>query len=257
MNDVLWEGGLLAIAGLGAGFINTVAGGGSLMTLPILMLVGLPAPIANGTNRIAVLAQSFAATVRFYRAGHLTSKRVLPLALGLLAGASLGALVAAVTPALVIEWTLLVTMVLLAGIFVAQPALFDPGCPSEDRTARSWRDWGALILTGFYGGFIQAGVGFMLLWVLVSRLRLSVVEATALKVALVLPYTSVALLIFWTADLVAWEHGLALGVGAVVGAAVGVRVTLLHTAWLRGCVLATVWTSVALLVLERLGVTTP
>ena len=252
MNDVLWEGGLLAIAGLGAGFINTVAGGGSLLTLLALMLVGLPAPLANGTNRIAVLAQSFTATMRFYRSGYLSSKHVLPLALGLLVGASLGALVASMTSPLIIEWILLATMVLLAGVFFAQPALFDPESPPENRPARSWRDWGALVLAGFYGGFIQAGVGFLLLWVLVSRLHLSVVEATALKVALVLPYTVTALVIFSTADQVAWEHGLALGVGAVAGAAFGVRVSLDHTAWLRGCVLTAVWTSVAFLIFDRL-----
>ena len=253
MNDVLVQGGLLAIAGFGAGFVNTVAGGGSLMTLPVLMLVGLPAPIANGTNRIAVLAQSIAATMRFYRAGRLSSKHASPLALGLLAGACLGALIASLTPALIIEWTLLATMVLLAGVFVLRPSLLEASPPSESPAARSWRDWGALVLTGVYGGFVQAGVGFMLLWVLVGRLRLSLVEATALKVALVLPYTIAALAIFSMAEQVAWEHGLALGLGAVAGAAVGVRVTLRHTAWLRLCVLTTVWTSAAVLVFERLG----
>jgi uncharacterized membrane protein YfcA len=123
--------------------------------------------------------------------------------------------------------------------------------PDEAPRAPSAMTLLMLGMTGFYGGFLQAGVGFVLLTVLAGTLRLDLTRANALKVALVVPYTLVALGIFAWADQVAWGVGGLLGVTSMLGARLGVYVAMERAGWLRWLVLGTVVASGITMTLKR------
>jgi len=210
-------------AGLVAGFINTLAGGGSLLTLPALVLVGLPIDVANGTNRIAVVAQSLAATWRFDKAGAVVWGTVLRVLLPTVLGAFTGAAGAAwVVPREMLAPVLFGSMLTVALVMMVRPPrdlVEGDGEPSR------WSTPG-LFLAGVYGGFVQAGVGLVLIAVLTGLTRRTLVEANALKLVVVMVFTLVALGIFIAAGQVSWAHGLLLSVSTVTGALLGVRFAL-------------------------------
>ena len=248
-----WQWAIVAVAGLLAGFVNTVAGGGSLLTLPALMLAGLPPTVANGTNRIGILMQSSSASLQFQRAGSLD----LPLAGRLLwptlIGAGLGAYTASIISDEAMEPLILGVLVTVACLFALKPQWVAPQ-PSPQRAPESAGPFTMimLLITGFYGGFLQAGVGFLLLTVLAGTLRLDLTRANALKVAIVIPYTILALGIFAWADQVVWGVGVLLGATSMVGARLGVYVALERADWLRWLVLGAVVASGVAMASRRL-----
>ncbi len=232
---------LLALggAGLAAGFINTLAGGGSLLTLPALMLTGLDASVANATNRIGVLSGSLSASYSFARSRHLDPRVVARLAGPMLIGAAAGALAAAKVPSHTLEPILLATLVGMALLLALRPSILAPA-PDEAPREPGPQALLELAAAGFYAGFLQAGIGFILLAVLAGRLRHDLVRANALKVALVLPLTAVAIGIFWWQGLIRWVPGLTLGLASAIGARLAVRFAVRHTAALRWLVLVAV-----------------
>ncbi|MBO6934520.1 MAG: sulfite exporter TauE/SafE family protein [Deltaproteobacteria bacterium] len=220
--DPLGLAALLA-AGLVAGFINTIAGGGSMLTLPALVLIGLPVDVANGTNRIAVVLQSLAGAWRFDKAGVVEWATVRKVLLPTIVGAVIGAVVAAyVVPQAYLGPVLFGTMLVVALVFLIRPPV-DPDDESAEPHALSPL---GLFVAGLYGGFVQAGVGLVLLAVLTGLTRRSLVEANALKLVVVLAFTLVALGVFVMAGQVRWVHGLVLSGATVVGALLGVRFAL-------------------------------
>lgn len=216
--------GALLAAGVAAGFVNTMAGGGSLLTLPALMLLGLPANVANGTNRLAVVTQSLSGVHAFHREGKLHTPAVLSIAAPTIAGALAGAGAAAIAPAEILKPVLLGTMIVMALLMVVRSKAIAPADDEEPRAA--WKHPGpiaGLFAAGLYGGFVQAGVGFVLLAVLGGLLRYDVVRANALKLVCTLLFSVPALAIFAFADQVAWIPAAILAVGTVAGSQLGVR----------------------------------
>lgn len=243
---------VLVVAGIAAGFINTVAGGGSLMTLPALMLLGLPAGVANGSNRLAVVAQSVSGVVAYRRAGKLDDARVLPVIAPTVIGAACGAGVAAYSPDWILEPVLLGTLVVMALVLLLRPKIGAPEEGEEPFTFKE-RPWAlaGLFGAGLYGGFIQAGVGFVLLAVLAGMLRMDLVRANALKLVCTLTFGIVALGIFVFADQVAWVEATVLAVATVVGSQLGVRFAVnASPKVLRGIVFVTVVASVIAIALR-------
>ncbi len=207
---------LLLAGGLVAGFVNTVAGGGSVVTLPILMEVaGLPATVANGTNRIAILLQNVAGVSGYAKGGVLEPRRVLPVLPALLVGALAGAWGATMVSPEAMKKVFAGVIVLVALSVVVKPSRWLGG--SEKSMAEPWRSL-AFFGIGVYGGFVQAGVGFLLLAGLVLGSGFDLVRGNAAKVFLVLLYTPLTLLLFWRAGQVAWLIGLVLAVGNMSGA---------------------------------------
>jgi uncharacterized membrane protein YfcA len=174
----------LACVGIFAGFMNTLAGGGSLLTLPALMLLGLPADIANGTNRVAVLAQSTASASFFDREGHFDRRGFFPLLLPSLLGALVGATLAARLPADLLRPILLLAMTLIAMVLLFAPQVLAPVNHTAERRPPGVRGFVLFFAIGMYGGFAQAGVGIFLLAGLGGLLRYDLVTANALKSAL-------------------------------------------------------------------------
>jgi hypothetical protein len=212
---------LLATAGLVAGVVNTLAGGGSLLTLPALIFSGLPADVANATNRVGVLLQSVVSVGAHHRSSHMPWRAApFPLVVASV-GATGGALLAL---ALGREGLRPVIGVML---LVALPLVFvDPKRLHRDRALPRAVQGIGFLLAGLYGGFVQAGVGVLLLAVLSGLGGLSLVRANALKLLLVAVFTVPALALFVASDLVAWVPGLSLGVGSMLGGWVGAKLNV-------------------------------
>ena len=227
VDEIFWYV-ALAVVGVAAGFVNTLAGGGSLLTLPVLMLAGLPPHVANASNRVAVFLQGLAGTSAFDRAGQLDRAASLGIAAPTLLGALGGAATAAYLPGEVLKPVLLAAMIGIAVVLLVRPAIL---APDPGGTARALRDvpvaMPVLVAIGFYGGFAQAGVGIFLLAAFGGLLRYDLVRANALKLLVTTAFTGLALLVFVGAGHVWWVPGLALAVGMVLGArlAVGFAIT--------------------------------
>ena len=164
-----WLIALLIGTGVVSGFINTLAGGGSMLTLPVLMITGMPADVANGTNRLAVLAQSATGAVEFDRAGRLDRGAWLSVLGPTVLGAAIGALAAAFMPVTLLKPVLLSTMIVIAGLMVVNPSFMQPR--PEETPNQGWAGLAALFAAGLYGGFIQAGVGFIAIDQFNTKLR--------------------------------------------------------------------------------------
>lgn len=209
-------------AGLVAGWVNTLAGAGGLVAFPALLLAGLDAHTANGTLRVAILAQCLVGVTAFRRAGRLPLaplRLVLPL---VVAGAAAGSGVAtSLSEHTLTVIELVVLCVMAFGLLVRQGWLV-PG-PEEAPRALSWASALALLATGFYGGLVQAGVGLLLVAVLCGGLRFDLVRGNAIKLAVTLAFNLVSLAIFVGAGQVEWRRGVLLAAGSVAGALIAVR----------------------------------
>jgi hypothetical protein len=214
----------LVLAGVVAGVANTLAGGGSFVILPILIGLGLGPGVANATSRVGVLANSAAATATFVRARSLPGALVVRLAPTMCVGAVLGAWLATRLDDALLRPVFGWVLVAWALALLVRPGRFLQA-PTEPRPAGPWAHAAALAI-GAYGGFLQAGVGFPLMALLVSGLGHAAVPANAVKVALVLVYTVLVMAVFAAAGQVAWREGAVLAVGMIAGGWLGARVQL-------------------------------
>ncbi len=222
-----WFVALLLGTGLLAGVINTLAGGGSNLTLPALMVMGLPADVANATNRVGVLCQCLVGMKGFDRRGKLERADLKGILVPTLTGGLAGGLAASFLPVSVLKPVLLCTMVAMALLILLRPASVLPEASEQPKTvAGNPAAWCWLFAAGFYGGFVQAGVGFVLIAALAGALRYDLVRANALKLLCSAAFTAVALGVFIWRDQVAWVPGLVLAMGTMVGAQLGVRLAL-------------------------------
>ncbi len=195
-----------------------------MLTVPALMWYGLPADLANGTSRIAILAQGVTAVTGFRREKKLDTALLRSVMVPNILGAMLGAYAATIIPNDVFKPVLIVALIAMAFSMFLKPETFEPK-PGSTPLHPSQHRFGylALFLAGFYGGFLQAGVGFVLLAVFASVLQIDLVRGNALKVALIFLYSLVVVAIFATRSKVDYTSGAILAVGHVVGAHAGVR----------------------------------
>ncbi len=218
---------MLLTVGMLSGFINTLAGGGSMLTLPALMMMGIPADLANGTNRLAVLAQSITGAKGFDQAGRLDRSALTGVLVPTIVGAAVGALCASVLPNVWLKPILLIVMVMVACSLLlpkTTPRKSDFASPASQTLGLA--AWLSLFGAGLYGGFIQAGVGFILVAVLSGVLQYDLVRSNALKLVCTGLFSGVALLIFAAQGQVLWLTGGVLALGSTLGAWVSVRVTI-------------------------------
>lgn len=213
------------IVGFVAGFINTLAGSGSLITLPVLILLGLPANVANGTNRVGILIQNVVAVATFHRRGVLDTQGSLKLILPAIVGSTLGAALAVDLDEALLNRTIGILMVVMLGIVLVRPRRWIEAHATGE-SAPYWVQALAFFAVGAYGGFIQAGVGFFLLASLVLASGHNLVGANAIKNLIVLAFTSAALIVFVINDQVRWGLGLLLAAGNAGGAFVAARLAV-------------------------------
>ena len=218
---------LLLITGLIAGVINILAGGGSNLTLPALMVMGMPADVANATNRLGVAMQNVVGIFGFRKHKKLPTDDLGPIMLPTIIGGILGAVLASYAPVELLKPLLLGAMITMALVILIAPDVVSPPKGTQPYTVKEKpSSWWWLGLAGFYGGFVQAGVGLILIAALAGSLRYDLVRTNALKVACVFMFTSIALLIFILRGQVMWLPGIILACGTMVGAHYGVKLAI-------------------------------
>ena len=214
---------LLIGVGFIAGFVNTIAGGGTLLTMPMLIFMGLPPNVANGTNRVAILIQTAIGVKGFQSKGVTTHPFSVYLGISALLGSLIGAQIAVDIKGEVFNKILSAIMVLVVLMMLLKPKaqLSD----MIERTSGKYLYVSIVIFffLGIYGGFINAGIGFMMLIILPYVNRLSLVKSNATKVAVVCIYTIGAVVMFALNDKIDWKYGLILAIGNASGAWVSSR----------------------------------
>lgn len=244
-----WQLGLLVLAGLCAGVINTLAGGGSLLTLPLMLWIGLPAPVANASNRISLILQNVSGSTHFHRNGRLHWPTAALLSACAVPAALLGAWVAIDVDERLFR-RILVAVLLVSVVVVARGRGHGGDLAEPVHRVRLSLGFAA---AGFYAGFIQAGLGFALLALLHGVGQLDMVRSNAIKVAVVLACQLAALAVFSVADTVDWTAGLALAVGSATGAALAVRLQIRRgSAWVKRVVLVLLVAFALVLVLQEI-----
>lgn len=216
---------LLFGVGVLSGFLNVLAGGGSVLTLPVLILLGLDGALANGTNRVAILVQNISSAGEFHRSEPYDLRTAGGCALWTLPGAAAGAWYATAIDDALFQ-TILGVVVIGVVLTLLLPRGAVVGGPSTAGGRRSPWIYPALLGIGFYGGFIQVGVGFMFMAALFHLLRLDLVRVNRLKVFIVLLYTIPALLIFVLNGDVDWILGWILAAGSALGGWIAARSSL-------------------------------
>ena len=215
---------LLVTTGVVSGFINTLAGGGSMLTLPALMMLGMPADVANATKRVGVLMQSVTGMKGFNDHGRLDRGAIIPVLVPTVLGALVGSLMASFLPVWLLEPVLLVSMIGMALVMLIRPETVAPPEGTEPLSLTSSpMAAGGLFFAGVYGGFVQAGVGFILIAALAGGLRYDLVRTNALKTVCTAVFSGVALIVFAWRGQVWWIPGAILAVGSIAGAMVSVR----------------------------------
>ena len=212
---------LLVAGGLAAGVVNTLAGGGSLLTVPLLVLAGVPGNVANGSNRVGILASNASAAAAFRRLGVSGLSRTLPVLVPVAVGSLVGALLVARLADETFERVFGVLMVPLLLLSLRPPVL-------KSVEGRVWSGPFTLLVflaVGLYGGAFQAGIG-LLLMVALSRSGMDLVVVNSVKVVVIVVVTVIALPLFIVSGRVDWGPALVLAAGFALGGALGARLTV-------------------------------
>jgi len=223
----IWQIFLLALVGVVAGWLNVMAGGGSLLTVPVMLFMGIPGPVANGTNRIAILAQNVTAVNTFRRRGfadfRLSFSLATAAAVGAFGGASLGVRLEG-------EWFDRVVALVMIGVMLLMATGQDRVKPVGGDAKPKNLLLGHLLMVGagFWGGFIQIGVGFILMPILHRVMGLDLVRVNMHKVFVVLVFTIVALAVFASKLELLWWTGIGLAIGNSIGGWLGAHTTVTH-----------------------------
>lgn len=210
---------LLVVTGVATGFLNVMAGGGSMLSVPIMIFLGVPGTVANGTNRIAILPQNVSAVLAFYKKGFSNFKLSLSLGACTIPGTLIGAHLASKVPNdqfnILLAIIMVMVMVLIVMAIPQAKTIEHDQSPSRGRLIAGHA---LMALIGFWGGFIHIGVGFLLMPVLNRVMQLDLITTNAHKVFIVLCYTIVALTVFASQLELVWKYGIALGIGTWIGA---------------------------------------
>lgn len=217
---------LLVLAGTGSGFINVMAGGGSMLTIPVLIFMGMPSSVANGTNRLAVIVQSGYGSWGFYRKGLLDIKSGLFLALPALAGCIAGSLIAVDLPDWLFNRALAIIMVIFLLIILFKPQ--NKIVVEAENMSLSRRIIAAILFffVGLYGGIIQVGVGLIIMVTLSLVTGMKLLKINGLKLFIITIYTISAVVIFALNGKIMWLQGLILASGNAFGSWLGLKFSM-------------------------------
>jgi len=212
---------LILIAGTAAGFLNTVGGGGSLITVPILIFLGLPSATANGTNRIAIMIQNIIAITNFKSKGFFDWKLSIMLGIPAVLGSILGADIAVKLPDEVFNKILAVVMLLVLSLIIFKPKNKSGDNESGLSLKRKITGMAGFFFVGLYGGLVQAGVGFIIIALLSLISGFSLARINSIKVFVVTFYMLSSFIVFLINGRVDWVLGLTLSAGNGLGAYLG------------------------------------
>ena len=221
----LWEICVLITVGLVSGYLNVMAGGGSLITLPVMIFLGVPGAVANGTNRIGILAQNIVATTTFIKRGFREFRLSLTLSLCTIPGVVVGAMVGSHIDGVWFNRVLAMVMIL---VMVVMSLERKPVSGESIKVSRTRYLFGhaLMVVMGFYGGFIQVGIGLLMMPILHRVMGMDLVRVNAHKVIIVGFFTIIALCIYASQVEILWLIGGVLALGNMLGGWLGAHFTL-------------------------------
>lgn len=226
----IWQAILITVVGIAGGFFNVVAGGGSLLTVPSLLFLDCSGPVANGTNRIAILSQNVTAAYTFFRNGYSNLRLSLTLAAATIPGAILGAYVGTRLDGKWFDYTVAAVMLaVMASMAVpakSSTVLNSSDTPKKISPRRLLAGHIAMVFVGLWGGFIQIGVGFIVMPVTHKILGLDLVSANMNKTFVIAVYTIAALLVFANNVELEWALGVFLAFGMALGGMIGAKASV-------------------------------
>ena len=211
---------LLLASGIIVGIINTLGGGGSVITMSLFMAMGMPFDLANGTNRIAVVMQNFSATMSFMRKRMLDIKNSMLLAIPTILGNIMGAKFALDVDEMTKKICLSIVLAVIL-IYLVIDRDNKPKRHAGRKLVVRWWHYLLFFIVGFYGGYIYIGLGFLILAVTIWTMRLDIVTANVLKGCVIFLSTPFALAVFMLDGQVEYAAGLLHGFGNIVGAVIG------------------------------------
>jgi uncharacterized protein len=217
---------LLIVSGIFVGFINTLAGGGTAISIAVLMMLGLPANVANGTNRVAVIFQNITSVREFGKQKLLPWRKATILAIPTIIGSVIGAWIAVDINEAFFRKAMAVIMLIMLFFVIVKPSVWLKERPHLTEKPVAWFEFLIFFLIGIYGGFIQIGVGYYLLAGIVLGSGFDLVKANAIKVWIVLLYTIAAILVFILNKQVHWQFGLIHAIGNIIGAWIASRIAI-------------------------------
>lgn len=217
---------LLIVVGFAVGFINTLAGGGSLLSLPVLIFLGLPPSVANGTNRVAIVIQTAIATAGFKSKGVSTFPFNVYLGISAFLGSIIGANIAVDIKGETFNKILSIVMIVVVLIIIFKPKIKIEDLQERLTGKYLWVGIIAFFFFGIYGGFINAGLGFIMILFLHYVNHMNLVRANVTKVVVVFIYMLSALAVFVLNDKVNWKIGLILAIGNGSGAWLASRISV-------------------------------
>ena len=235
---------IIIVAGFFTGFINTLAGSGSVLALIALNFAGLPINIANGTNRVGILLQNSVATYSFKKQGNLNVRQGIKLAIPVACGAVVGSILACYIAPGDLKIVIGIVMVIVLISLFANQKRWVQGKATECMAVEKMKIWHIILyfVIGIYGGFIQVGLGVFLLTGLVMLSGLDIVKGNAIKVLIIFFMTIIALAIFAFDGQIRWDIGLIMACGNMAGAWVAAKEASKRGAgfvrWLMICIVA-------------------
>ena len=205
---------ILIVSGIIVGAINTLAGGGSVVTVTMFTALGLPITIANGTNRIAVFLQNFTATINFLRKRTFDLKQGLLLSVPVIIGNIVGSLVATNIDDRVFKICFGVILVVILLYLI-----FDNYIKIKEGHNFSIKPWHYLLFLGigFYGGYIYIGIGYLILAITLWAMRMDIMTANAIKNFVIFVATPFSLAVFIINGQIDYLFGIPHGVGNIIG----------------------------------------
>lgn len=222
---------IIAFAGGIAGFLNVTAGGGSLLVLPILVFAGMDMSVANGTNRVAILCQNLVAMGKFKKEGLLSVRDALPFTIPAAIGSVAGSFLAVSLNEKMLRSAVAALILVMAFLLIAKPKMWEN---QRDQKVSGLVLGVVFFFLGLYGGFIQAGVGFFMLWGLVGLAGMDLLHSNAVKVSIIAFYTVISLAIFLFKGMVNFRVGFILALGNMAGGYLGAKFSIVKgNSWLR------------------------
>lgn len=216
----------LICSGLFVGFINTLSGGATIISLSVLSWLGLPLSVANGTNRVAVLFQTLTSVSSFENNKLIDWKKSLRIAIPLVIGSIVGSFIVIKINEEIFRYCFIVIMASMVIFMFIKPSLWLK--ENAELLKKPIKKWYYLLffVIGIYGGFIHVGLGYYLLAVIVLGLGHDLLHANAMKNLLVLLYIPFSLIVFIANDQVVWKYGLVHAIGNVIGAFIASRLAI-------------------------------
>ena len=215
---------ILVAGGAVAGFLNVLAGGGSALTIPLLIFMGYDATVANGSNRIAIQVEALMAVATFRHNRQSDFPLSIKLALMTLPGGILGAFYAVkIDDALFTRILGLVMILIVLSLLLPKQKIVEH---ARTHHWKGWLAWHVMFGVGFYGGFIQAGVGFVIMATLLHLFSMKLTDVNMHKVFIVMVFTVPAVIMFIATGNIDWFAATALSIGMAAGTWIAVKASI-------------------------------